>query len=171
MIEDWPKGHCNYSLSKRLDLPSKEYVPSRPEEIMECEIHAGTKEDGDVILKGLGDYNDAQYPSGDDNDEQLGRKITDENGNIIAGYIAGYSPWGNAYVDIWIDEPHRNKGLGEYFLKKAEQDTKEKGALFMLLGTFDWQRDYFVKHGYKICTRTEDDPKGHSYSILTKDLY
>ena len=113
----------------------------------------------------------AQYPSGDDNDEQLGRKITDENGNIIAGYIAGYSPWGNAYVDIWIDEPHRNKGLGEYFLKKAEQDTKEKGALFMLLGTFDWQRDYFVKHGYKICTRTEDDPKGHSYSILTKDLY
>ena len=171
VIEDWPKGHCNYSLSKRLDLPSKEYVPSRPEGIMECEIHTGTKEDGDVILKGLGDYNDAQYPSGDDNDEQLGRKITDENGNIIAGYIAGYSPWGNAYVDIWIDEPHRNKGLGEYFLKKAEQDTKEKGALFMLLGTFDWQRDYFVKHGYKICTRTEDNPKGHSYSILTKNLY
>ena len=40
----------------------------------------------------------------------------------------------------------------------------------MLLGTFDWQRDYFVKHGYRICTRTEDDPKGHSYSILTKEL-
>ena len=169
-IENWPEGHCNYSLIKRLDVPSEEYVPSKPDQIVECEIQPGTKEDGDVIGKGLGDYNDSQYPSGEDNDEQLGRKILDENGNIIAAYIAGYDSWGTAYVDIWIDEPYRNKGLGEYFLKKAEQDTKEKGARFMLLGTFDWQRDYFVKHGYKISTRQDDVPKGHSYSILTKDL-
>ena len=170
VIENWPEGHCNYSLSKRLDLPSKEYVPSKPEEHIECEVKAGTKEDGDVILKGLGDYNDSQYPSDDDDDEQMGRKILDKDGNIIAGYIAGYSNWGNAYVDIWIDEPYRNKGLGEYFLKKAEQDTKEKGARIMLLGTYDWQRDYFTKRGYKVCKTIEDDPKGHSYSILIKDL-
>ena len=170
VIENWPEGHCNYSLSKRLDLPSKEYVPSRPEEHVKCEIKAGTKEDGDIIGKGLRDYNDAQYPSEDDDDEQMGRKILDENGNIIAGYIAGYSNWGEAYVDIWIDEPYRGKGLGEFFLKKAEQDTKEKGARLMILGTYDWQRDYFVKRGYKISKTIEDYPKGHSFSFLTKEL-
>ena len=44
-----------------------------------------------------------------------------ESGDVIAGLIGG-TYWGWMYVDIlWVDEKHRNKGIGSKLLQEAEQ--------------------------------------------------
>ena len=160
-IRDWPRGHENYTLMKKLDQPLREYYPST-----DCSagfrIEPGTVEDGNYICKGLGDYNTSQaarahkYIS-------LDKKIVDGDGNMIAAVIAGLGTWNNLDIDmIWVDEPYRNQGMGTKLLADAEQEGKENGAYFSAINVFDWQAPLFTKHGYSACVTIEDFPgDGH----------
>lgn len=167
-IKNWPRGHENYTLVKRLDQPLKEYYPST-----DCSagfrIEPGTVEDGNYICKGLGDYNTSQaarahkYIS-------LDKKIVDEDGNMIAAVIAGVGTWNNLDIDmIWVDEPYRNKGIGSRLLAEVEKEGKENGAYFSAINVFDWEASLFKKHGYSACVTIEDFPgEGHRTYELEK---
>lgn len=169
VIEDWPKGHCNYAMMKRLDRPSPDYVPSKPQKVSKYEVKVGDKNDAKVIGRGLGAHNRAQV-SHERDYEALGRKITDENGRLIAAYTAGFDEWSEAYLTVWVEEPYRNQGIGSYLLQEAERELKEKGAYVILIWLFDWQAAFFEKRGFTVCTVTEDCPKGHRYYGMKKHL-
>ncbi len=169
VTEDWPKGHCNYAMRKRLDRPSQEYIPSTPQKEIEYEVKIGDEADAEVIGEGLGAYNRSQVFHERDF-EAMGRKITDENGNLIAAYTGGFDEWSEAYFTVWVDEPYRRQGIGTYLLQEAERELREKGAYVILVWPFDWEAAFFEKNGFIVCSATEDCPDGHKFYGMKKLL-
>ena len=166
-IKNWPKGHENYSMMKRLDQPSPEYVPSK---VSSYEIKIANEEDADIIDGGLGEYNHAQAPY-EHEFIWLNKKVLDEDGNLIAGIIAGVQGWNSAHVEMmWVDEQQRNRGIGTYLLSDFERAAKENGAYMVLLDALDWQMLFFEKHGYTVIGTLEDCPKGHRWCQMQKLL-
>ena len=87
--------------------------------------------DADYIIDRLVEYNLSQVPA-----EQkvlfdtLDKKITDDNGKIIAGCVARMYCWDVAYVDtLWVDENYRGKGLGSKLLAKIEKPQMAKAVI------------------------------------------
>lgn len=102
--------------------------------------------------------------------DTLDKKITDDNGNIIAGCVAKMYCWNVAYIDtLWVDETYRGKGLGAKLLAEIEKAAKEKGCYLIHLDTFDFQaKEFYEKQGYKVFGVLEDCPKGHCRYYLKK---
>ena len=168
-IDDWPKGHCNYHFFKRLDRPSPEYVPSDPQKVKKHEVKIGNDEDRKTVCHGLGAYNRTQIPHERDY-EPIGKKITDENGKIIAAYTGGFDEWSESYFSVWVDEPYRGQGIGSYLLEDAERELKEKGAYVILAWLYEWETPFFAKHGFTVCYTMDDCPEGHKYCCMKKTL-
>ena len=167
-VKDWPKGHENYSMIKRLDRTSAIYVPSR-DNSEGFEIKPGSDEDAELIIQGLGDYNTSQAARAHKY-IPLDRKLQDPDGNMIAAIIAGVSSWNVMEIDmIWVDERFRNNGIGSELLAKTESEAKKLGAYFSLAeGVFDWQDRFFRKNGYLESGVLDDVPKGHRMYVLEK---
>ncbi len=167
-IRDWPRGHENYALLKRLDRPIQEYVPSK-DRSAEFGIQPGDEGDAENIGRGLGDYNTSQAPRVHKY-IPLNKKLLDEDGNMIAAIFAGVGSWNNFEIYMmWVDEPYRNRGIGSELLAETEREAKEHGAYFALTeGLFDWQMDFFKKNGYTEAGRLEDCPKGHCMGVFEK---
>lgn len=100
------------------------------------------------------------------------KKIEDDGGNIVAGYIGFANCWREAFLDnIWVDERYRNKGLGSSLIEDFEKEAEEKGCTLIHLDTFDWQaKDFYIKHGYQVFGTCDDCPKGHKRFYLVKYL-
>ena len=166
-LKDWPRGHENYSLMKRLDQPYPEYVPSK---VCVYGVRPASGEDADIIDDGLGEYNHSQVPY-EHEFIWLNKKVLDEDGNLIAGIIAGVQGWNSAHIEMmWVDEKQRNRGIGTYLLSDFEREAKEKGAYMVIFDALDWQMPFFEKHGYKVIGTLEDCPKGHRWCQLQKLL-
>lgn len=166
-IRDWPRGHEDYLMIKRLDRPCEGCVPSKP---CRYEIQTANGEDAEAIEEGLGEYNSSQVPY-EHEWIPLGRKITDESGNIMAGCLAGVQGWHCAIVEmIWVDEALRGQGVGSWLLDRIEREAKENGACMAVAESFDWSLPFFEKNGYAVAGTREDVPKGHSCHILRKLL-
>ena len=162
-IRDWPRGHENYILTKRLDQPWEEYIPSN-DLSTDYKIEPGTEEDERFIGNGLRDYNTSQAHR-EHKYIPLNKKIVDEEGNLIAAIIAGVESWNALEVDmLWVDEPYRNQGIGSELLMETEREAKEHGAYCALLNAYDWQVPLFRKHGYTECFALEDFPTEGHYS-------
>ncbi len=168
-VENWPRGHCNYHLTKRLDQPCREYVPSKPQPEMRYEIVPGSKEDRDYILKGLEAYNDSQVADLRE-EEPLGKKILDADGNLIAGSSASVGTWNEGFVDLWVEEPYRGRGIGTWLLGEFEREAREKGAYAAVIGTFDWQVEFFRKRGYAVVRVQENPAGGYSDYLMIKEF-
>lgn len=136
-------------------------------------IIESTKEDNEVILKGLVEYNLSQVPSKQkENFMPINRSIKDENGEVIAGIISVMYGWNCLYVDIlWVSENHRKDGLGSKLLKEVERVAKENGCKLIHLDTFDFQaKDFYLKHGFEIFGVLDDCPEEHKRYYLKKKL-
>ena len=106
-------------------------------------------------------------------DELVVFKVTDSDGNIIAGCNLIIGCWKVADLDIlWVEETYRKQGIGSALIREAERAAREKGCLFMTLGTFDFQaRPLYEKHGFAVCGIIEDCPtKGHTHYDMIKRL-
>jgi GNAT superfamily N-acetyltransferase len=81
-------------------------------------------------------------------------------------------PWGVLFVDVvFVDDNHRNKGLGSSLLQKVEAEAKAMGATVSNLNSFDFQaKEFYIKQGYEVFGVLEDSPKGHDLYFLKKSL-
>ena len=129
--------------------------------------------DADYIIDRLVEYNLSQVPA-----EQvvlfdtLDKKITDDDGNIIAGCVAKMYCWNVAYIDsLWVDSKYRGNGLGARLLAEIEKTAKAKGCYLIHLDTFDFQaKEFYEKQGYAVFGVLENCPKGHCRYYFTKKL-
>ena len=129
--------------------------------------------DADYVIDRLVEYNLSQVPA-----EQkilfdtLDKKITDDNGNTIAGCVAKIYCWNVAYINaLWVDETYRDQGLSAKLLAEIENTAKEKGCYLIHLDTFDFQaKEFYEKQGYEVFGVLEDCPKEHSRYYLKKVL-
>ena len=129
--------------------------------------------DADYIMDRLVEYNLSQVPA-----EQkvlfdtLNKKITDDNGRIIAGCVARMYCWNVAYIDtFWVDETYREKGLGSKLLAEVEKTAKAKGCYQIHLDTFDFQaKEFYEKYGYEVFGVLADCPKDHCRYYLRKTI-
>ena len=167
-MTDVPKGHEHYFLTKRLDCPSAEYIPSN---CHQYEIKPGDEKDAEILSGKLHEYDSAIAPR-EHEYIPLSRKITDESGRIIAGFVGGVDGWNGTDIDaLWVEEKYRNQGIGSQLLGELEREVKKNGADVMFIEAFDWNVDFFKKNGYERVTgMLEDYPKGHTMYCLEKPL-
>ncbi len=129
--------------------------------------------DADYIIDRLVEYNLSKVPTEQDVlFDILDKKITEDNGNIIAGCVARMYCWNVAYVDtLWVDETYRGKGLGANLLEEAEITAKEKGCYLIHLDTFDFQaKEFYEKQGYEVFGVLDNCPTEHCRYYLKKNL-
>ena len=167
-MKDMPKGHEHYMLTKRLDCPSAECIPS---DHREYEIKRGDEKDAEILSDKLREYDSAIAPR-EHEYIPLNKKIVDENGSIIAGFVGGIDGWNGTDIDaLWVEEKYRNQGIGSQLLGELEREVKENGADVMFIEAFDWNVGFFKKNGYKRVTgMLEDYPKGHVMYCMQKVL-
>ena len=167
-IKDWPKGHENYTLMKRLDQPLPAYIPTK-DLSAQFEIRPGSEKDCEAIGRALGEYNSAQAHR-EHRYIPLNKKLLDADGNLIAAIFSGVGSWNNLEIDmLWVDEDFRDQGIGSALLAEIEREAQEQGAYFSLAeGLFDWQDGFFRKNGYKTVGTLEDCPRGHRIYVMEK---
>lgn len=165
-----PRGHDSWSLSKRLDRNTPDYVPANNSAATVYTITSGSEKDAEVILGGLDRYCRLYLPEGHD-DIALSKKLVDRDGRMIAAIAAGVDGDDNAEIDaIWVDEKYRGKGLGTLLLGEIERAAHESGAYILLTYACDWVVGFFKENGYTVRGTLEDYPKGHCAYELQKLL-
>ena len=170
-VRDFPRGHENYTLIKRLDQSDQDQEPSLSKDLpTRFEISPGNEDDAEFIIKGLDEYNTSQAARKHKKYIPLEKKLLDADGNLIAAIFAGVGRWNSFEIDmIWVDEPYRNQGIGSELLAETEREAKEYGAYFALAeGLLDWQTGFFKKNGYMTVGTLNDCPKGHCMHVLEK---
>ena len=140
---------------------------------MDYKIESCKDRDAEYIINRLVEYNLSQVSAEQEIlFDTLVKKITDDNGKIIAGCVARIYCWNVAYIDtLWVDENYRGKGLGSKLLAEIEKTAKDKGCYLIHLDTFDFQaKEFYEKHGYKVFGILEDCPKEHCRYYLKKAI-
>ncbi len=167
-IEDCPtKGHTHYDMKKTLDDPSNESAAAAP---CAFEIRSGDEDDAEYIDDKLIEYNWSQVPAVHDF-VYIGRKIPGKQDEPLAAGFAGVNFWNIAFGEmLWVDERHRNQGIGSCLLSALEQEAKKNGACIVLVDARDWNVDFFQKRGYTVYCTLEDYPDGYSKYKLLKRL-
>ena len=141
---------------------------------MAYKIENCTDGEADYIIDRLVEYNLSQVPAKQKLlFDTLDKKISDDNGKIIAGCVARMYCWNVAYIDtLWVDEKYRGIGLGAKLLSDIEESAKDKGCYLIHLDTFDFQaKEFYEKQGYTVFGVLENCPKGHCRYYLKKCLY
>ena len=141
---------------------------------MEFKIIPCVEGDDELIADKLNAITDSKIDFEDTiEDELVVFKVTDSDGNIIAGCNLLINCWRVADLDIlWVEETYRRQGVGSALIREAERAAREKGCRFMTLGTFDFQaRPLYEKFGFEVCGTIEDCPaKGHTHYDMIKRL-
>ena len=163
-----PKGHEHYFMTKRLDQTAIEHDPSNTNKY---EIVPGGEEDAEFLSGRLRRHDEAFAPRGHEY-VSIEKKVTDENGRIIAGLVGGVDGWNGTDIDaLWVDEPYRGQGIGTRLLREYEREAKENGADVVFLEAYDWNVGFFRKNGYGTVTGVlEDYPKGHTMYCMQRSL-
>lgn len=138
---------------------------------MDFKITDCAESDIDLIYKGLTESNSQKVPELRGGKYfEINKKITDENGVVIAGCIAEVNHWNALHIDaLWVSEEYQKRGLGSSLLKEVEAVAAENGCTLAHLSTFDFQaKDFYIKHGYEVFGTLENCPEGHSRYYLKK---
>ena len=163
-----PKGHEHYFMTKRLDRPVMETYPSNTNTY---EIIPGGEEDAKLLSGRLRRHDEAFAPR-EHEYVSIRKKVTDENGRIIAGLVGGVDGWNGTDIDaLWVDDSYRRRGIGTRLLREFEREAKENGASIVYIEAYDWNAGFFRKNGYETVTgMLEDYPRGHTMYCMQKPL-
>ena len=121
------------------------------------------------VLQGLRAFNRRHAEPPDF--QPLTLAVRDGAGALLGGLV-GETGWRWLHVDLlWIDEPHRGRGLGRRLLHAAEAEARSRGCRHVFLDTFDYQaRPFYEREGYALFGTQEDYPPGHVRYFLRKTL-
>ena len=137
-------------------------------------LRKSARKDSELIEKLVYEYNFKLVPPADgfkDKEKQVCKKITDKDGNIIAGCTGYIFQWGCLFVDdLWVDEKYRRQELGSNLLREVEETAINRGCYLSYLETGDFQaRPFYLKHGYTVFGTVRNSPPGHEdYSLFKR---
>ncbi|MFC9848113.1 GNAT family N-acetyltransferase [Streptomyces sp. NPDC060223] len=92
----------------------------------------------------------------------LSVRVTDSEGELVAGLTAW--AWGSlcAIGMVWVREDQRHAGWGSKLLRAAEEEGARQGCTEVIVSSFTFQAPGFYQgHGYRETGRTEGIPGGH----------
>ena len=168
--QDIPMGHVSWSLSKRLDDGVPDYIPTDSTAAERHQVKPGSEKDAEAIDKGLEAFCVEVVPHRHEY-IPLSRKISDEEGNLIAAVICGVGEDDTADINgIWVEGHYRRQGIGSRLLGEVEREAKENGAYVILSSCCDWASDFFFHCGFTPRGKLEDYPKGHTAYELEKRI-
>ncbi|MEW8995761.1 GNAT family N-acetyltransferase [Clostridium sp.] len=138
------------------------------------EIKESTKDEEDLVWKGIIQYNSAVIHLKQSVPEiPVNRVLKDKDGNVIGGItcILFYC-WNTLYIDmLWVSENHRKSGHGSKLLNEIERIAREEKCTLIHLETMDFQaKDFYIKNGYEIFGELENVPNGHKRYYMRKIL-
>ena len=95
----------------------------------------------------------------------------DAAGSFLGGFRGEiFLDWLIVYI-LFVEEPHRRKGVGSRLLAEGEAHARRKGARHARLDTFDWQApDFYPRHGYRELLKIPDYYAGRALHLMAKDL-
>ena len=142
---------------------------------MKYKIEECSGEEAEFISDKLLEFNLSKMPCSWEQEEDfywIAKKITDDNGEIIGGYVGYANGWREAFLDnLWVDEKYRKQSIGSSLIEDFEKEVSEKGCTIIHFDTFDWQaKGFYEKHGYQVFGTLEDCPKGHKRFYMVKYL-
>ncbi|GAA0764639.1 GNAT family N-acetyltransferase [Clostridium subterminale] len=138
------------------------------------EIKESTKDEEDLVWKGIIQYNSAVIHLKQIASEiPVNRVSKEKDGNVIGDIncILFYC-WNTLYIDmLWIRENHRKSGHGSKLLNEVERIAREEKCTLIHLETMDFQaKDFYIKNGYEIFGELENVPNGHKRYYMRKIL-
>ena len=167
---DIPPGHVSWSLSKRLDLGTPDYVPSDDSAAERFPVRPGSEEDAGIIDRGLDEFCAEVVPEGHGY-IPLGRKLVGAEGDLIAAVLGGVDGDDTAEIEgIWVEEPYRGKGIGSRLMGEFGREAKENGAYVILSYCCDWVSGFFFRNGFAPRGELPDYPRGHTAYELEKRI-
>lgn len=101
----------------------------------------------------------------------LAIRMTDKQGNVIAG--AAGRTFGDWFMlnTLWVDEQYRGRKVGEQLLAEIEAAAKERGCISCLLDTLNFQAmPFYQARGYQTQWVQEGYPKTGCKYYMTKSL-
>ena len=95
----------------------------------------------------------------------------DGAGRVVGGLVGG-TIWGWLEIGVlWVDDPHRGRGLGRELMKRAEDEGRRRGCFAARLSTWDFQAPgLYERLGYTLYGKLEDYPPGFADYLFRKDL-
>lgn len=136
-------------------------------------IGKSTSEEREQVDSKLVAFNRAAVPFQQAEDWiDLSHVIKDDSGLVIAGINATLYCWNILYIDVlYVDDTHRDKGLGRLLLQTVEDAAKSLGGYMSHLDTFDWQaKDFYERHGYSVFGVLDNCPPGHTRHYMKKSF-
>ncbi len=101
----------------------------------------------------------------------LGLKLENEAGEMIAGLSA--RTFGNWLMidNFWVSESLRGQQIGSQMLEEAERIARERGCIYAILDTLNFQaRPFYEARGYRLEWTQEQYPKTGCKYFMTKTL-
>jgi GNAT superfamily N-acetyltransferase len=98
-------------------------------------------------------------------------EVKSDSGEIIAGVAA--KTFGNWLLidNLWVKETYRGQDLGTEILKQLEDSARERGCIYALLDTLNFQaRPFYEKFGYRVAWTQENYPKVGCKHFMVKTL-
>lgn len=94
----------------------------------------------------------------------------DDQGRVIGGIYFDLI-WEWLHIEwLWVDEAHRDRGIGAELLRRAEAVAVERGITRSHLETTSFQAPgFYRKQGYVVFGELEGKPEGHTWYYMKKD--
>jgi GNAT superfamily N-acetyltransferase len=93
------------------------------------------------------------------------------SGTVVGGALARW--WGQCceLQQMWVDEHHRNAGLGRRLVQLVEAEARSRGCSLLYLDTFSFQAPMFYKKlGYDVACELKGFPNDVSKFVMRKSL-
>ena len=105
----------------------------------------------------------------EDEDCLVAAFVRDVHGQVRGGIEANIY-WNGVEIELlWIEETHRNHGLGSQLLTEIENIARSKGAVVGFLKTVA-AREFYQRNGYEVYGVLEDRPIGSKLFHMKKRL-
>ncbi|NRD75182.1 GNAT family N-acetyltransferase [Shewanella sp. VB17] len=102
---------------------------------------------------------------------KLGLKLEDEHGTLLAGFSARtFGNW--LQIDnLWVSETLRGQDIGSQLLAKAENIAIDRGCIYAILDTLNFQaRPFYESRGYTLQWTKKAYPKTGCKYFMVKNL-